>query len=291
MDSPSPDSRSQDSPTYGFIGLGNIGGPMARRLTGWPGGLVVRDLDPDRVAPLVAEGAVAADSVTELGERCDAVSVMVLNDAQVRDVVDELLTTMRTDGVIAVHSTIEAPTAVELAERAAAAGVRLLDAPVSGGFIGAAEGRLAVLVGGDEAAIDLVRGPWACFADLVIRFGPVGAGTQAKLARNLLHFTAFTAAAEAQQLAAAAGIDLASLSRVVRHSDAVTGGPGSIMLRTSTEPLRPGDDWYDTMCHVRSLGEKDLDLALGLARELGVDLPLASLARTHLAAGLGVPED
>lgn len=280
-----------DSSTYGFIGLGNIGGPMARRLTDWPGGLVVRDLDPDRVAPLVADGATAVDSVAELGARCDAVSVMVLDDAQVREVVDELLTTMRTGGVVAVHSTIEAGTAVELAERAGGVGVRLLDAPVSGGFIGAAEGRLAVLVGGDEAALDLVRTPWARFADLIVRFGPVGAGTQAKLARNLLHFTAFTAAAEAQQLAAAAGLDLAALGRVVRHSDAVTGGPGSIMLRTSTEPLRPGDDWYDTMRHVRSLGEKDLDLALGLARELGVDLPLASLARDHLAAGLGVPED
>jgi 3-hydroxyisobutyrate dehydrogenase-like beta-hydroxyacid dehydrogenase len=284
------DDTVDDSPTYGFIGLGNIGGPMARRLTDWSGGLVVRDLDPDRVAPLVADGAVAVDSVAELGERCDAVSVMVLDDAQVRDVVDELLTTMRTGGVVAVHSTIEAATAVELADRAAGCGVRLLDAPVSGGFIGAAEGRLAVLVGGDEAALDLVRAPWAHFADLVVRFGPVGAGTQAKLARNLLHFTAFTAAAEAQTLAAAAGVDLAALARVVRHSDAVTGGPGSIMLRTSTEPLRPGDDWYDTMRHVRSLGEKDLDLALGLARELGVDLPLASLARVHLAEGLGVPE-
>jgi 3-hydroxyisobutyrate dehydrogenase len=285
------DDPVDDSPTYGFIGLGNIGGPMARRLTDWPGGLVVRDLDPDRVAPLVADGATAVDSVAELGARCDAVSVMVLDDAQVREVVDELLTTMRTGGVVAVHSTIEAATAVELADRAASSGVRLLDAPVSGGFIGAAEGRLAVLVGGDEAALDLVRAPWARFADLVVRFGPVGAGTQAKLARNLLHFTAFTAAAEAQELAAAAGVDLAALGRVVRHSDAVTGGPGSIMLRTSTEPLRPGDDWYDTMRHVRSLGEKDLDLALGLARELGVDLPLASLARDHLAAGLGVPED
>ena len=285
------DAPVDDSPTYGFIGLGNIGGPMARRLTEWPGGLVVRDLDPDRVAPLVAEGAVAVDSVAEVGERSDAVSIMVLDDAQVRQVVDELLTTMRTGGVIAVHSTIEAATAEELAQRSGAAGVRLLDAPVSGGFIGAADGRLAVLVGGDEAALDLVRAPWACFADLVVRFGPVGAGTRAKLARNLLHFTAFTAAAEAQTLAAAAGVDLAALGRVVRHSDAVTGGPGSIMLRTSTEPLRPGDDWYDTMRHVRSLGEKDLDLALALARDLGVDLPLAALARTHLAAGLGVPED
>jgi len=278
-----------DEVTYGFIGLGNIGAPMAQRLLDWPGGLVVRDLDPERVAALVGGGAVAADSVGEVGSRCGAVSVMVLTDAQVREVVAQLLETAAAGTVVAIHSTIEPSTAVELGRAAAECGVLLLDAPVSGGFIGAAEGRLAVLVGGDEAALELVRAPWSTFADMVVRFGPVGAGTQAKVARNLLHFTAFTAASEAQSLAEAAGLDLAALSRVVRHSDAVTGGPGAIMLRTSTEPLGPGDDWYETMCHVRTLGEKDLDLALELADALGVDLPLARLARRHLADGLGVP--
>jgi 3-hydroxyisobutyrate dehydrogenase len=61
------------------------------------------------------------------------------------------------------------------------------------------------------------------------------------------------------------------------------------MLRTTTDAMVPGDDWYDTMSHVRNLGEKDLDLALGLAESLGVELPLAQLARRDLAAGLGVP--
>jgi len=252
---------------------------------------VVRDLDPERVAALVGGGAVAADSVGEVGSRCGAVSVMVLTDAQVREVVAQLLETAAAGTVVAIHSTIEPSTAVELGRAAAECGVLLLDAPVSGGFIGAAEGRLAVLVGGDEAALELVRAPWSTFADMVVRFGPVGAGTQAKVARNLLHFTAFTAASEAQSLAEAAGLDLAALSRVVRHSDAVTGGPGAIMLRTSTEPLGPGDDWYETMRHVRTLGEKDLDLALARAETLGLELPLARLARERLAGGLGVPHE
>ncbi len=274
---------------YGFIGLGNIGAPMAERLLEWPAGLVVCDLDATRVAPLAERGAEVASSAREVGRSCSAVSVMVLDDRQVRTVLDELLETLRPGAVVGVHSTIEVGTAVELAELAESAGVRLVDAPVSGGFIGAAEGRLAVLAGGDEDAIDAVRPPWSTFADLVVRFGPVGHGTVAKLARNLLHFVAFTAASEAQALAEAAGVDLSDLSRIVRHSDAVTGGPGSIMLRRTTEPLQPGDDWYETMVHVRTLGEKDLDLALGRAEELGLELPLAQLARARLAGGLGVP--
>lgn len=274
---------------YGFIGLGNIGAPMATRLANRDGGLIVRDLRDDVVATLVATGAEAAASTGDIGTRCAGVSVMVLNDAQVRDVTAELFESMSPGGVISIHSTIEVATAQELAAAAREHGLHLLDAPVSGGFIGAADGRLAIMVGGDEAALATVREPFGHMADLVIRFGDAGAGTTAKLARNLLHFVAFTAAAEAQQLAEAAGIDLSGLGRVVRHSDAVTGGPGSIMLRTSTEAMAPDDDWYDTMSHVRNLGEKDLDLALGLAETLGVDLPLAQLARRDLAAGLGVP--
>lgn len=274
---------------YGFIGLGNIGAPMATRLATRDGGLIVRDLRDDVVATLVAAGAAAASSTGDVGRRCAGVSVMVLNDTQVRDVAAELFESMAPGGVISIHSTIEVTTARELAEAAREHGLHLLDAPVSGGFIGAADGRLAIMVGGDEAALATVREPFGHMADLVIRFGDAGAGTTAKLARNLLHFVAFTAAAEAQRLAEAAGIDLSGLGRVVRHSDAVTGGPGSIMLRTSTDAMAPGDDWYDTMSHVRNLGEKDLDLALGLAGSLGIELPLAQLARRDLATGLGVP--
>jgi 3-hydroxyisobutyrate dehydrogenase-like beta-hydroxyacid dehydrogenase len=124
---------------------------------------------------------------------------------------------------------------------------------------------------------------------VVVHMGPVGAGTRTKLARNLLTFAAYTAAAEAQRLAEAAGLDLRKLARVVRHSDSVTGGPGSIMLRDTTAELASGDEWHDVLAHTRDLGEKDLTLALELADALGVDLPLTRLALRDLAQGLGVP--
>jgi 3-hydroxyisobutyrate dehydrogenase-like beta-hydroxyacid dehydrogenase len=192
--------------------------------------------------------------------------------------------------VIAVHATIGPDTAAELAAEVAATGVEVIDAPVSGGFMGAQSGRLAVMFGGSRAAYERCREPFGCWADLIMHMGPVGAGTRAKLARNLLHFAAFTAAAEAQRLAEAAGIDLRKLARVVRHSDAVTGGAGSIMLRPTTAPLDHDDPLREILEHVRALGEKDLSLALELGSALGVDLPMARLALGSFGAGLGLPD-
>ena len=275
----------------GFIGLGQIGAPMAKRLVAWPGGLVVCDAVPDATIAFVELGATVVASPAEVGAVADVISVMVRDDDQVRQVVAGILTTAAPGTVVAIHSTIRAETAEALAVEAAAHDVDIVDAPVSGGAMGAAGGTLAVLVGGEEAAVDRCRAPFAAFADLVVHFGPVGAGTRAKLARNLLHFVSFTATAEASRLAEAAGLDIAELGRVVRHSDAVTGGAGAIMLRDTTAPTTPGDFWSGVFGHARNLGEKDLDLALALGAELGVDLPMATFARAHLAAALGVPHD
>lgn len=279
----------QSALRVGFIGLGQIGAPMAERLTGWPGGLVVFDLRAEASEPFLAHGATLAASVADLGAACQVVSVMVLDDEQVRAVVADLLTTMAPGGVIAVHSTIRAETAEELAAVAAARGVHVIDAPVSGGFMGAHGGTLAVMVGGERAAYEQVKDVFACFATVVVHMGPAGAGTRTKLARNLLHFVAYTAAFEAQRLAEAAGLDLLKLARVVRHSDSVTGGPGAIMVRDHTGQLHPGDDLFDIFSHTRDLGEKDLTLALEMADRLGVDLPLGRLALRDFATGLGVP--
>ncbi|MFD0363836.1 NAD(P)-dependent oxidoreductase [Nocardia sp. GCM10030253] len=275
----------------GFIGLGNMGAPMAKRLVDWPGGLTVCDMRADAAQPFIESGAAAAVSAEQVAREASVISVTVLNDEQVRTVVtgpEGILRTAAPGTVIAVHSTISDRTAEELAIECAEHGVELVDAPVSGGAPGAQRGQLAVLVGGSDAAFERVRGPFGCFADLVVHAGSVGAGTRMKLARNLLHFIAFTAATEAQRLAEAAGLDITTLGKVVRHSDAVTGGPGAIMLRDRTAPIEVGDFWLPILSHVRDLGEKDLTLALELGARLGVDLPLAELALDRLGPGLGV---
>jgi 3-hydroxyisobutyrate dehydrogenase len=165
----------------------------------------------------------------------------------------------------------------------------VLDAPVSGGPMGAADGSLAILVGGDEAAYATAAPVLARMGAKVVHAGPLGAGTRMKLARNLIHFVAFTAVTEAQRLAEAAGLDLLALGEVVRHTDAITGGPGAIMHRATAAPIPEGDFWHRVFSHVCALGEKDLTLAISLAERLEVDVPLSRLALDRLGPGLGLP--
>jgi 3-hydroxyisobutyrate dehydrogenase-like beta-hydroxyacid dehydrogenase len=155
--------------------------------------------------------------------------------------------------------------------------------------MGAHEGTLAAIVGGERDAYERAKPVFASWATLSVHMGPAGAGTRTKLARNLMHFVAYTAAGEAQQLAEAAGLDLQKLARVVRHSDTVTGGPGAIMVRGTTAPMAPDDPLYEIFCHTRTLGEKDLTLALELATDLGLDLPLARQALGDFGPSLGLP--
>jgi 3-hydroxyisobutyrate dehydrogenase-like beta-hydroxyacid dehydrogenase len=272
----------------GFVGLGNIGKPMASRLAAWPGGLTVYDVAPDPLAELEKHGARVASSVGDLAGECDVVCVMVNTDDQVREVIGELLGAARPGTVVAVHSTISPDLPPRLEDLAGRHDLLFVDAPVSGGAMGAADGTLAIMVGGTEAAYDAVKEPFALMGTEVVHCGPAGNGTAAKLARNLLHFVAFTATGEALRLAEAAGVDLVALGRIVRHTDSITGGPGAIMHRDTTAPLVPGDGWTSIFEHVLALGSKDLGHAIELADRLGVEVPMAQYAAEHLAEALGL---
>lgn len=278
-----------DDVKLGYIGLGNQGAPMAKRLVDWPGGVVVFDVRTDAMTPLAELGAELADSVADVAKAADVISVTVLNDQQVRDVVGQLAEHAKPGTVIAIHSTIEPDTAAELAEQLRAKEIHIVDAPVSGGAGAADKGELAVMVGADDQAYERVKPVFKKWASMVVRAGEPGAGTRMKIARNMLTFIGFTAACEASRLAEAAGIDLQKLGRVVRHSDAQSGGPGAIMARDDTKPLQPDHFLYDMFIHTRGLAEKDLGLALALGEATGVELPLAEIALRDLAAGLGVP--
>ncbi|OBI06239.1 oxidoreductase [Mycolicibacter heraklionensis] len=282
-------SSPEQQPRLGYIGLGNMGAPMAKRLVDWPSGVTIFDLRTEAMTPLAEAGARVAGSVAEVGANADLISITVLDDAQVRDVVAELVPTVQRGAVIAIHSTIADTTAAELAEELKPAGIHVIDAPVSGGVGAAEKGQLATMVGADRAVYEQIKPAFKQWASVVIHAGEPGAGTRMKLARNMLTFTAYAAACEAMKLAEAAGLDLQALGRVVRHTDALTGGPGAIMFLDSTGPLPEGHFLRDAFIHTRELGEKDLGLALGLGQTTGVDLPLAQVALAELAAGLGVP--
>lgn len=272
----------------GYIGLGSMGAPMAKRLVGWPGGLVVFDVRDEAMAAFAGTGTVAAACVADVAT-ADLISIAVLDDAQVREVVGEIALRAAPGTVIAIHSTISDDTAVELADLLAPNGIHVIDAPVSGGAGAAENGELATMVGAPREVYERVKPVFKKWASLVIHAGEPGAGTRMKLARNMLTFTAFAAACEAMTLAEAAGLDLQALGRVVRHTDALTSGPGAIMIRDTTAELEPGHWLYETFTHTRTLGEKDLNLALALGDSVDVQLPLAQIAVRNLAAGLGVP--
>lgn len=277
----------------GFVGLGNIGKPMALRLTQQAQAsgelsLAVYDVTPDPLAELEAAGAAVAGSVAELAAGVDVLCVMVRDDDQVRDVLGQALGSARDGLVVVVHSTVAPQTPRQLEITAGKHGVLLVDAPVSGGAMGAADGSLAIMVGGTDEAFAAARPALDALGSKVIHAGAIGAGTQFKLARNMMHFISFAAATEAQRLAEAAGLDLRALGDVVRHTDAITGGPGAIMHRETAAPIEDGDFWMGVFSHVADLGEKDLRFATELGESLGVDTPLADLALRRLRTGLGL---
>lgn len=281
--------------TVGFVGLGNIGRPMALRLAQQQEAadleLWVYDVAQAPLAEAVSAGAQVADSVAALAARVDVLCVMVRDDDQVRDVLGEALGVAGDRLTVVIHSTVAPSTPAELAVTAARHGVRVLDAPVSGGAMGAADGTLALMVGGADDAFAAAEPVLRALGSKVVHAGPIGAGTKFKLARNMMHFIAFTAATEAQRLAEAAGLDLKELGDVVRHTDAITGGPGAIMHRETTATLDPADFWHGVFTNVTSLGVKDLGFAIELAHQLGVDVPLAELAIDRLGPGLGLPDE
>src|ERR1700756_5624025 len=272
----------------GYIGLGKMGAPMAKRMVEWPGGLTVFDIRVDAMTPLAEAGARLADSVSAVAA-ADVISITVLNDEQVREVIAELARTAKPGTVFAIHSTISDTTAIELAKELEPQGIHIVDAPVSGGGRAANKGELATMVGATDEAFTLIKEPFSRWASLIVHAGEPGAGTRMKLARNMLHYISFAAACEASKLAEQCGLNLQDLGNVVRHSDAQTGGAGAIMFRDDMKPIAADNFLYQPFFHARELGEKDLSLALALGEAVNVELPLATVALERLAEGLGVP--
>lgn len=189
--------------TVGFIGVGNIGKPMALRLLEQGFDVRVFDLNEEAVRACVDEGAQAVGSIAEAATDADVVAVAVLDDEQVTEVVtgdDGVLSAAEDGATIVVHSTILPWTAQELAERARERGVRLLDAPVSGGAAAARRGELSVMIGGDADDVERCR-PVLEAEGTPIHLGPSGAGCAGKLANQLMTFCNQLGALEAMKLA------------------------------------------------------------------------------------------
>jgi len=209
--------NSTSSPRVGFIGLGSQGGPMARRIieAGYPVTLWARR--PATLEPFADTDAKIAGSPAELAAASDLVCVCVRDDADTEEVVDAVLGGLAAGGVIAVHSTVHPDTCRRLAERAQAGGVRLIDAPVSGGAPAAQAGRLLVMAGGDEEAVEFCRPVFGSYGDPVVHLGPVGAGQVTKLLNNAAFTAHLGVAVSLLALGQSLGVDQLRLADVISH--------------------------------------------------------------------------
>jgi len=209
--------NSTSSPRVGFIGLGSQGGPMARRIieAGYPVTLWARR--PATLEPFADTDAKIAGSPAELAAASDLVCVCVRDDADTEEVVDAVLGGLAAGGVIAVHSTVHPDTCLRLAERAQAGGVRLIDAPVSGGAPAAQAGRLLVMAGGDEEAVEFCRPVFGSYGDPVVHLGPVGSGQVTKLLNNAAFTAHLGVAVSLLALGQSLGVDQLRLADVISH--------------------------------------------------------------------------
>jgi len=250
--------------TLGFVGLGNIGGPMARRMASQAPGAIVFDAVPAAMTALAGHAELAASSA-ELGRRVRIVGVCVRDDAEVEAVVagpEGLLAGMAAGGCILVHSTVGLDTIRRLHAVAAERGVALLDAGVTGGAVRAAEGRLVTMIGGSADAFARARVLAATFSCDVIHAGPLGTGIILKICNNVISYGFAMAASEGLGLAEAAGIDAEALRRVLI-------GNGNMNELVAAYLAGRAGAGLTTRVHARALAAKDLGHAAELAREVG----------------------
>jgi 3-hydroxyisobutyrate dehydrogenase len=279
----------------GFIGLGNIGQPMAERLVAAGIPTVVFDVAEAPLGALVAAGAARAASPRAVAEASDVVGVCVRDDAGVREVLtgsDGLLAGARAGSVIAIHSTVLPRTVVEMGTLAAARGVGLVDACITGGQAGARQGTLTYMVGGSVADLERCRPAFATSATKVVHCGELGRGAATKLCNNLMTYLGFLAAFEATTLARAAGLSQQTLEEVTRAN----GNMNDQMLAFLALHKLPVAQLLDAgmQQHLRSftdLAEKDLALTLEFAREHGVALPGTGLCQQLMARVYGLQDD
>jgi 4-hydroxybutyrate dehydrogenase/sulfolactaldehyde 3-reductase len=265
----------------GFLGLGNMGGGMARWLLrqGWP--VTVFDPLTQLVQACVREGAVAAASPRAVAERSEIVLSSLPTPQAVEEAVtgpEGILRGLRPGGIYIDLSTIDPATSRRMHTAVAAAGGRMLDCPVGRGPAEAASGRLLLMVGGEAALLEEVRELLATLGSPIHHCGPAGAGAAAKLVNNLVSCAINALNAEALVLAAKAGVDLPVMVEIMKGTAA-----DNRHLAITAEP-RVLDGIFEPRFRL-ALAEKDLRLAVQLGLELGVPTALGEAAhRLHQVA-------
>jgi 2-hydroxy-3-oxopropionate reductase len=266
----------------GVIGTGIIGKPIALRLLKAGCKVAAYDVRPEPLAELKEAGATACVSSADVAGRSELIISLVHDAEQTDDVVSGpkgILESLRPGTLFATGSTLGPQPVRRIAKTLAAKGCETLDMPITGGYLAAYEGKLALMVGGDETVLARALPVLYTFANVITHCGEVGAGQSAKLAHQLVMSVNVLALLEGLALGQAAGVEPAVLKRILKD-----GLANSTVLQVWDEL---GPRWKG-MLKTAAPGEplpnlrKDLHSALELARELGVDLKVGTYA-SHIA--------
>ncbi len=274
----------------GFIGLGVMGAPMARNLLAADFEVVAWNRSPEPLGALVEAGARAADGPTAVASEADILITILKDDPVVREVLggpDGAIAAARAGSLVVDMSTVSPALARELAAEAGARGVAFLDAPVSGGDVGARDGTLSIMVGGEAADVERARPVFEVLGSRVTHVGAAGAGQVAKACNQVLVAVIFAGLSESLVLGSKLGVDPAAIL------DAVGGGMAANRIM---EVRRDNFLDHDFAPGFKvDLHHKDLEIALGASAEVDAPLPLTAevqqMFRQLRAAGHGEEDD
>jgi len=265
----------------GFIGLGIMGRPMAKHLLDAGHELVVHDVNPEPVQELVSAGAEAASSPREIAEKSKVIITMLPDSPDVQLVAlgpDGLIEGASKDDIYVDMSTIAPSVAAEVAEAMGEKGVRCLDAPVSGGDVGAVNATLSIMVGGDEATFNEMLSVFEVMGKTVTLCGPSGAGQTVKACNQIQVALNIVGMGEALVLGAKAGVDPAIIHQVLSGGYAQSRVSDVRGPRVIQGDFQPG---FRGRFHF-----KDLNIIMKTGNDYGVPLPVTSLVHELFAAML-----
>jgi 3-hydroxyisobutyrate dehydrogenase len=270
----------------GFIGVGNMGTPMALSLVRGGYQVLAYDVVPKGVHQIVAAGGRAATSLAQVASESDVVISMLPSPTEVEQVVygpDGLLDQLRPGQTLIDMSTIDPAVTRKVAADLESRGVSMLDAPVSGSTEGAQVGTLTIMVGGDAGLLDRYRPLLSAMGKKIVHTGGIGSGETVKLCNNLIAGISMVAIAEAYTLAQHAGVDPRILFDVVRSSTGQGAVHDSRPVVPGIGPDAPVDHDFEPGFMV-DLIYKDLGLAIAAGRRYGVPLQLVATAQQIFGA-------
>ncbi|MFC3614926.1 3-hydroxyisobutyrate dehydrogenase [Lutimaribacter marinistellae] len=261
----------------GFIGLGNMGAPMAANLA--KAGHDVTGFD---MADISVEGVTMAGSAAEAATGADVVITMLPNGQILRKVAEEIVPAMTKGAALVDCSTVDVDSARAVAEQAQAAGLLSVDAPVSGGIGGAAGGTLTFMAGGSEAAFERASPLFDIMGQKAVHCGEAGAGQAAKICNNMILGVTMIATCEAFALADKLGLDRQKMFDVVSTSSGYSWSMNAYCPAPGVGPQSPADNGYKPG-FAADLMLKDLRLSQQAAESADADTPMGALAQALYA--------